>query len=119
MSLLGFPPGGVERRRYPRVAPPLDLELVVPVVEDVEVLDISSRGVLLSMATHVRVGQRAQVRFLLQREPFTAVVEAIRVDPGTQVGASRRFHVGAVFTSLDESAKRTLGRFLGDGKRAE
>lgn len=118
LTLPPLPPD-LDRRRYPRVAPPADLELSVPFVDDAEVIDISSRGILLSMAPELRVGQRAHVRVLLHREPFSAMVEVLRVDPGTQGVGPRKYRVGALIVSMDDSARRTLRRFLGDEKRPE
>ena len=112
-------PQDLERRRYPRVAPPIDLELAIPVVENAEILDISSQGILLSMTSELRLGQRAHVRVLLNREPFSAMIEVLRVDPGTLGVGQRRFHVGALLVSVDDAARRTLRRFLGNEKRQE
>ena len=102
----------VERRRHPRIAPGEHVQVSVPVVVNAEVLDISSAGALLSTPTPLAEGQRAHLRVLLGREPFSAWVEVCRVIPGTIVGREERHHLGVVFTSVDDASRRTLQRFV-------
>ena len=115
------PPGAagfVERRRYTRRRPTADLELTIPTVVNAEVLDISAGGALVSTPAHVAPGHRCQLRTLLDREPFAAVVEVLRVDEGTRNGAERRNHVGLRFGGLDDHSRRTLQRFVKDDGKA-
>ena len=49
---------------------------------------------MVSTPANLRPGQRCQLRTLLDREPFTAVVEVLRVEEGTRNGLVRRSHVG-------------------------
>ena len=111
-------PGFVERRRYPRRAPTTDLVLTIPTVVNAEVLDISAGGALVSTPAHVEPGHRCQLRTLLDREPFSALVEVLRVDEGTRNGLERRHHVGLKFGGLDDNSRRTLQRFVKDDGKA-
>ena len=108
------PPEGlqIERRRHPRVSTGDQVHISLPVVVNAEVLDISSAGALLSTATPLEPGQRAHLRVLLGREPFSAWVEVSRVIPGTIVGHEERHHLGVIFTSVDDASRRTLQRFV-------
>jgi hypothetical protein len=103
-----------ERRRFPRLAPPEHVMITVPVVVDAQVVDISAAGALLSTSAALDVGQRAHLRVLLHREPFSAWMEVCRVESGTQQGPEHRQRLGVIFTSVDENSQRTLQRFLRD-----
>lgn len=105
-------PRPVERRRYPRLTPGHDVKLSVPVVANAEVLDISSRGALISTNAALQIGQRAHLRILLHREPFSGWVEVRRLEMGTETGTEQRHRVGATFTALDDKSQRTLQRFV-------
>ena len=109
-------PPMVERRRHARALPAPDVAISLPATYNVEVLDISGGGALISTPGHVAVGQRARLRTLLEREPFSAMVEILRVDPGTRAGDDRRNHVGVAFVSLDDNSRKTLHRFVKDSK---
>lgn len=111
-------PGFVERRRHPRRPPPPELVLTIPTVVNAEVLDISAGGALVSTPAHVAPGHRCQLRTLLDREPFAALVEVLRVDEGTGNGLERRNHVGLRFGGLDDNSRRTLQRFVKDDGKA-
>ena len=109
-SPLGF----AERRRHPRSAPAVDFVVSIPTVVQIELLDISASGALFSTTAHVAPGHRCQLRTLLEREPFSALVEVLRVEPGTQSSLERRSHVGLRFGGIDENSRRTLQRFVKD-----
>lgn len=108
--------GFVERRRHTRRRPPADAAINLPATYDAEVLDIGSGGVLISTSAPLVPGQRAHLRTLLEREPFAAIVEVLRVEPGTRSDLERRNHVGLGFVSLDDNSRRTLQRFVRDVK---
>jgi c-di-GMP-binding flagellar brake protein YcgR len=116
------PPGTpefVERRRYPRRRAGLELVLSIPAVVDAEVVDLSAGGAMISTPAKLRVGQRCQLRALLDREPFTAVVEVLRVEEeGTRNGREGRHRVGLGFTNLDDNSRRTLQRFVKDDTKS-
>src|SRR5262245_386437 len=100
----------VERRRHPRVRG-TRVDVSVPSVSAVEVLEISTSGALISTETPLQVGQRAHLRTLLSREPFAAWLEVVRVGEGTAAGNVQRHHFGVVFTSMDENSRKLLQRF--------
>lgn len=111
-------PGLVERRRYPRRRAALGLVLTMPRIIDAEVLDISAGGAMISTSVDAVPGQRGQLRALLDREPFTASVEVLRVDEGTRDDLGRRNRLGLSFGNLDENSRRTLQRFVRDDTKA-
>ena len=111
-------PGFVERRRYLRRRAGLDMVLSIPAVVDAEVVDISAGGAMVSTPANLRPGQRCQLRTLLDREPFTAIVEVLRVEEGTRNGLVRRSHVGFAFNNLDDNSRRTLQRFVKDDTKS-
>jgi hypothetical protein len=98
-----------ERRRHPRVEPQSNVRLSMPVIHDVRVLDVSRNGLLFSCLTPLVVGQRAQIRSIIDRQPFAATVEVVRVD--RSAGAEGRCF-GARFTGLDEATSARLDAFL-------
>jgi hypothetical protein len=106
--------GVVERRLHPRRRPDVELVLTIPTVIDAEVLDISAGGALVSTPVYVAPGHRCQLRTLLDREPFSALVEVLRTEEGTRSGSERRYHVGLKFGGLDDNSRRTLQRFVKD-----
>jgi hypothetical protein len=110
----GGPPGGIERRRYPRLAPADDVKVAVPVVVSAEVLDISPGGALLSTSAMIEPGERAQLRLLLDGEPFNTWVHVLRIHPGTLDGKETRHRVGVSFAALDDTSRRTLQKFVKD-----
>lgn len=95
-----------------RVQPAEELRLDVPMVMHAEVLDLSQSGALISTNAGLRVGQRAELQVLLERQPFTARFEVRRVDVGTEGPGGRRYRVAAVFQSLDDKSRQALKRFL-------
>jgi|KBSMisStandDraft_5_1062788.scaffolds.fasta_scaffold05336_3 hypothetical protein len=103
----------LERRRFPRI-PADEIDLLVPNVTSVELLDISTSGAMLSTEAVLQVGQRAQIRTLLAREPFAAWVEVLRVDIGTAGGSVMRHRLGVTFTAMDEKSRKLLQRFVKD-----
>ena len=86
----------------------------MPVVVNAEVLDISAGGALISTSAALHVTQRAQLRLLLDKEPFSGWVEVLRLDAGTEVGAEHRHRMGVAFTSLDDRSRRALVHFVRD-----
>jgi c-di-GMP-binding flagellar brake protein YcgR len=107
---------GAERRRHPRVRPSHEVEISLPATYNAEVLDLSTGGALISTPGHVVLGQRAQLRTLLEREPFTVIAEVLRVEVGTRAGGERRNHVGLGFVSLDDNSRKTLQKFVRETK---
>ena len=109
-------PGFIERRQHQRRRAPDDLLLTISTVVNAEILDISAGGALVSTPAQETKGHRCQLRGLLDREPFSALVEVLRVEEGTRNGLEQRYHLGLKFGGLDENSRRTLQRFVRDGK---
>jgi hypothetical protein len=99
-----------ERRRRPRLHPREPTTAVLPVLVDVEVLDISLSGLLFSTPREFRRGQRAQLRLLLGPDLLSAGIEVCRVQ--RLPTAEPTFAVGAKFVDLDDATARTLDRIL-------
>ena len=90
-----------------------DLTVALPMALTVRLVDISAGGVLLSSSQKLNIGQRAKLRTRLGTDPFNVEIEVRRVADGSLEGNGRgRYRVGAVFTSLDEVATRSVSRFL-------
>lgn len=96
----------------PRFVPKCPADVALAVVMDVTVLDLSATGILLSCDYRPGIGQRIQVRMVLNREPFVAWIDVKRVErtPAPTDGDSA-FLVGAVFSSFDEQSGRALQQF--------
>jgi hypothetical protein len=109
-------PRYTERRRYPRLGPAADIKMWLPVVVNAELLDLSAGGALLSTSASLQPGQRAQLRLILDHEPFSAWIEIKRVEAGTQDGQPR-IRAAAAFTSIDGHSEVTLRHFLRDDPR--
>jgi hypothetical protein len=102
-------PAWQERRRHPRVEPAPDVRLSIPVVHDVKVLDLSQSGLVFWCGAPLDVGQRAHLRTVIDRQPFAATVEIVRVErPHGPDGRS----CGARFVGLDEANRARLDAFL-------
>jgi len=101
-----------ERRRHLRQPAPPDLELSIPVISQGEVIDLSETGALISTPVPLGVGDRARMSLLVGREPFGAWVRVVRVEPGTRMGRTMRYHLGLVFTAMDEQTRQVLQRFV-------
>jgi hypothetical protein len=106
----------IERRRHPRVTAK-HVDVSVPHVTSVEVLDISSGGAMLSTEVVLQVGQRAHLRTLLDREPFAARIEVLRASEGSAAGSGLRHRLGVLFTAFDENSRRVLQRFVKNDSR--
>jgi hypothetical protein len=98
-----------ERRRHPRVEPNSTVRLSMPVVHDVKVLDVSRSGVLFSTLSALAIGQRAQIRTIIDRQPFAATVEVVRAD---RVAGPDGRCFAARFAALDEANRARLDAFL-------
>jgi hypothetical protein len=111
-----------ERRRSARSPAAEGASLQLPLIHDVDLVDISQGGVLIATNATLRIGQRALLRILLNREPLVASVEILRLEPDTLVGAeSTHRRYGARFLAVDDRARRTINAFLragsGDSRR--
>jgi hypothetical protein len=97
-----------ERRRAPR-REVVDGELaVLPWGMSVQVLDISTAGVLVQSPQSARTGATGRLTLTLAGQPFTADVEVRRV---VSVNGSSDCRLGMVFTDLSADHQRTIERF--------
>ncbi|HEY3383888.1 MAG TPA: PilZ domain-containing protein [Vicinamibacterales bacterium] len=99
----------LERRRAPRISFSNDHRIGLPLSLTVRLVDISAGGVLISSTQPMTVGQRARLHTTLGAEPFTVEVEVRRVaDAGADANGSGRYRMGAAFTALDSTARRSM-----------
>jgi hypothetical protein len=106
-----------ERRRHPRIAVADHVQICVPVVYEVEVVDLSRSGMLLAADARVETGTRGQVRVVLGGKPFAASVEVKRVAdraPGARASSS----IGVAFTGLDAQSEQVLESYVPVSKPA-
>jgi hypothetical protein len=102
----------MDRRRHPRLPAAPDLELSIPVISQGEVIDLSETGALITTPLPLGLGDRARLSLLVGREPFGAWVRVVRAEPGTRMGRTVRYHLGLVFTAIDEQNRQVLQRFV-------
>jgi hypothetical protein len=98
-----------ERRRYPRRAASATTKSRMSA--DAEVLDLSLGGALIRCDYPLQVGDRAQIRTMLNRQPFVAWVSVVRIAAEYSEGSSRP-SFGVVFLGKDEQNAALLQRFL-------
>ena len=104
-----------ERRRFPRTTVAGGHELKVPLLMTVQLLDISSTGVLIAVPQPLEPGSRAQLQTRLGTDPVHMEVVVTRVAPeGAPGKTSGRYRVGATMVSVDEACRRAVRRFLRD-----
>lgn len=97
-----------ERRRAPR-REVVDGELaVLPWGMSVQILDISTTGVLAQSGQSARTGATGRLTLTLSGQPFSADVEVRRVDP---VAGSGDCRLGMMFIDLSLESRRTIERF--------
>jgi len=106
---------GPERRATPRHLAGGDAELGQPNWSTVEVIDISTLGVLFASPVAVEVGERGKLRMRLGDRSFEAQVEVRRSD--TRKTAQAAYRLGAAFITLDEESRLHLEDFIGDARR--
>ena len=89
------------------------MQVAIPIVVNGDVIDISATGALISAAVPLKMGARVRLSLLLGREPFSAWVRVLRVEAGTGADHGVRYHLGVVFTAVDENNRKVLERFVG------
>ena len=111
-SVPDAPESRGERRRFPRVDVPAHA-FHLTVVHDIEVVDISSTGVMFTSLGDLQVGQRARLLTVLGGRPFSAALELRRLERESPLSPdARRSRFGAIFLSMDETSQQALHRFL-------
>lgn len=103
-----------ERRAAARFVAGADAELEQPQWATVELLDVSTTGVLFSAPTLVGVGERGELRARLGDASFSAQIEVRRTAPPKPPAQGHR--VGASFVSLPEGSRLHLEDFIGNAR---
>jgi len=104
-----------ERRAGVRVVPGDDMEIGQPNWSTVEVIDISTTGVLFACPVAVEVGEKGKLRMRLGERSFAAHVEIRRTDSRKAPPLAHR--LGAAFITLDDGSRMHLEDFIGDVRR--
>ena len=97
-----------ERRRSPRRAVQDDF-LLIPTTINVQVLDVSMSGVLLSSDEAVDVGTEGTLGLNLDGSRFTADVQVQRV---AAAGAGGGYRLGARFVDLGPDGRQLIAQFM-------
>jgi hypothetical protein len=103
---------GADRRATVRFIAGADAELGQPNWATVELIDISTTGVLFSSPTGLVVGERGELRVRLGDRHFAAQIEAKRSD--LRRGPHPLYHLAAAFISVDEASRLHLKEFIGE-----
>jgi len=99
-----------ERRRAVRVV--LDGQAAQMLSNlDVQVLDISTAGVLLQTSQRVEPGMRGCLRLNLWGRPFSADVEVRRVKQLGDGARNAGYDVGAVFVGIMQDQRQLIEQF--------
>ena len=103
-----------ERRRAGRTTTREGAEIYRPAWTTIELVDISTIGVLFVTPHEMSPGEKGQLRVRLGDRDFVSEVEVSRVDRHPL--PSKGFRVGAVFTVLDDVHRKTLEEFIGTAR---
>lgn len=104
-----------ERRRFPRTTVAGGHELKMPIQMTVQLLDISSSGVLVAAPQPLELGTIAQLQTRLGNAAVHLEVEVKRIaSEGMPGRPSGRFRLGATMVNPDEASRRAVHTFLKD-----
>jgi PilZ domain len=106
---------GPERRAGLRIVPGGEADMGHPNWVTVELIDISTTGVLFAAPVVVDIGERAELRMRLGDRSFAAQVEVRRSD-ARKPSSHPVYRMGASFVALDESNRLHLEDFIGDAR---
>lgn len=106
---------GGDRRAAVRFDAGADAEFNQPNWCTVELIDVSTTGVLFLSPSRFDVGERGELRVRLGEASFMAQIETRRVEP--RKSPSMGYRVGAAFVSLSEASRLHLEDFIGDARR--
>ena len=98
-----------ERRRFPRRRVE-DQVTAVPTSSNVQVVEISTGGVLLRTSRPLAPGTKGTLRLNLGGEPFSGLLQVRRLSPVPEHALG--YHVGAQFIDMSPDNARLLGRFI-------
>jgi hypothetical protein len=103
-----------ERRRAGRMTTREGAEIYRPAWTTIELVDISTIGVMFVAPQEMARGEKGQLRLRLGDKDFVSEIEVSRVD--RHPSASRGFRIGATFTVLDDIHRATLEEFIGTAR---
>ena len=103
-----------ERRRADRIPTRDGSEISRPAWTTIELLDISTIGVLFVAPQEMAPGERGQLRIRLGDRGFVSEIEIQRVDRHPSV--FKGYRIGAIFTALDDVHRVTLEEFVGTAR---
>jgi hypothetical protein len=103
---------GPERRQGARMKAKAGAEISRPSWTTVELVDISTSGVLFVVPQGIGPGDRGQLRIRLGDKGFAGEIEVLRVH-SDRAG----LRAAAVFTTLDEASRTTLEEFIGSARQ--
>jgi len=106
---------GPERRASVRLAAGSEAEISQPTWATVELIDISTTGVLFASPVAVEIGEKGELRVRLGERSFAAQIEVRRGD--SRNASHAPYRLGAAFVSLDEGNRLHLEDFIGDARR--
>jgi hypothetical protein len=101
-----------ERRRFPRHNLRRHAVVHVPVVHEVQLVDVSRTGILFACARPFAVGQRVEIRAVLARQPFSASIQIVRSAQHDAAATKGALCFGATILGVDDASRRTLQSFL-------
>jgi hypothetical protein len=114
-GVMPVPEPSEERRRTQR-ASVIGSRLEIPSANNVQVLDISRGGVLLSSSRRLAAGQGAWLRVKLGGEAVRLEVEVCRASP-VEASSPGPFRLGAQLLPLDEASAAAVETFLEDTRQ--
>jgi hypothetical protein len=106
---------GTERRTSVRFNTGGEAEIGEPTWSTVELIDISTSGVLFVSPVPLDVGESGQLRMRLGERSFAAQIQVRRSDVRKIPHPAHR--LGATFVGLDEVNRVNLEDFVGDARR--
>jgi hypothetical protein len=103
-----------ERRASLRFLAGTDAELDQPTWSTVNLVDVSTTGVLFSSPVPLDVGERGELRVRFGEGSFAAQLEVRRTE--VRKTPHLGYRAGAVFVSLDDVSRLHLEDFIGDAR---
>jgi hypothetical protein len=101
-----------ERRRVQRVAVGTNSWLALPTSWSVELIDVGLAGLSFLSSHALVVGRTVFVTATLDGEAFNTPIQVCWCKLRKGDGRQPRYEIGATLQQMDESARRTLSRFL-------
>jgi hypothetical protein len=103
-----------ERRRADRRPIREGSEIQRATWTSVELIDISTAGVLFVASQEISLGERGQLRMRLGHSGFVGEIEVRRID--RRALPSGGYRVGAIFTALDQAQQTILEAFISSAR---